>query len=157
MLHLIRSKSALQLRSCAGLLYQVNHQSSLASCATQTIVSDRPLDGLQIGRLGGESPIELANRPGKHILLSKATDSRISEHRKREEKEQNELKKIMEQLDLKSADRPVDLKLKSSLNPDYDPHLNKPDKEQLEAFYKYIEQAVSSCRVLGRKSILNRM
>ena len=79
-----------------------------------------------------------------HALFSKSTDSSISSQIEKERKEQKELDKMLEALDMKKPERPVDPRLKSSLNPDYDPHSNKPSKEQLEEFYKYIEKTVSS-------------
>ena len=155
MLQLIRSRNALQFRACAGFLTQASrqtirqsqtsHQSSLPKCA---IEPSQSLNDLQIGRLINElsQRNEFANRLQKsmHVLLSKK--KRKSGTTPEEEKDEENFKQMLEDFELKAPDRPVNPKLKSSLNPDYDPHSDRPTREQLEEFYKYIEKTVRMFR-----------
>ena len=150
MLQLIRPKGALQLRSCVGFLKPVGHQSQvgrLSSLPNSAVEPKRPFDGLPIGRLIDElsQPNELANRleESMQVLLSKGKRKTTTPE---EDEDKKELNKILEKLDIKRPDRPVDPTLKSSLNPDYDPHDNRPNRQQLEEFYQYIEKAVGGDR-----------
>lgn len=77
-----------------------------------------------------------------HVLLSKGKGKNKLTAEEQADKENYH--KILEALDLKSPDRPPNPHMKSSINPDYDPHEDRPSREQLEEFYQYIEKAVSS-------------
>ena len=139
----------MHLRNCVGVLNQTGHlsqtnqQISLSSLPTFANQPNRPFDSLTISRLIDElsGPNELAIRLEKstHVLLSKGKSKLTPE----EQVEKKRLNKLMEAMDIKSPDRPPNLHLKSSLNPQYDPHEDRPSQEQLEEFYKYVEKAVS--------------